>query len=206
MKEYSPERVAEWTGIAAGDIRKLAREYATERPSVIRLNYGVQRSEGGGMAKGYWITFYHSISNPAALAEYGKLAEAAIVEGGGRFLARGMPALVSAFVNAASGMLGFEVALPTLLTLVRAGALPLDMVIERLTAVPARVLGRALPAGAGTLAVGAPADVTVFDPAARWTVTPEALRSTSKNTPLLGLEVQGAVRLTVVGGDVRYRA
>jgi anaerobic selenocysteine-containing dehydrogenase len=50
VKEYPPERVAHWTGIAADDIRKLAREYATVRPSVIRLNYGVQRSEGGGMA------------------------------------------------------------------------------------------------------------------------------------------------------------
>jgi molybdopterin guanine dinucleotide-containing S/N-oxide reductase-like protein len=50
VKEYPPERVAQWTGIAAADIRKLAREYATTRPSVIRLNYGVQRSEGGGMA------------------------------------------------------------------------------------------------------------------------------------------------------------
>jgi molybdopterin guanine dinucleotide-containing S/N-oxide reductase-like protein len=50
VKEYPPERVAKWTGIAASDIRKLAREYATVRPSVIRLNYGVQRSEGGGMA------------------------------------------------------------------------------------------------------------------------------------------------------------
>jgi len=50
VREYSPERVAQWTGIAADDIRKLAREYATTRPSVIRLNYGVQRSEGGGMA------------------------------------------------------------------------------------------------------------------------------------------------------------
>ena len=50
VKEYPPERVAQWTGIAADDIRKLAREYATTRPSVIRLNYGVQRSEGGGMA------------------------------------------------------------------------------------------------------------------------------------------------------------
>jgi molybdopterin guanine dinucleotide-containing S/N-oxide reductase-like protein len=50
VKEYSPERVAQWTGIAAEDVRKLAREYATVRPSVIRLNYGVQRSEGGGMA------------------------------------------------------------------------------------------------------------------------------------------------------------
>jgi len=50
VKTYSPERVAQWTGIAAEDIRKLAREYATVRPSVIRLNYGVQRSEGGGTA------------------------------------------------------------------------------------------------------------------------------------------------------------
>jgi anaerobic selenocysteine-containing dehydrogenase len=50
VKEYPPERVAQWTGIAATDIRKLAREYAMVRPSVIRLNYGVQRSEGGGMA------------------------------------------------------------------------------------------------------------------------------------------------------------
>ncbi|MFZ0862099.1 MAG: molybdopterin-dependent oxidoreductase [Candidatus Sulfotelmatobacter sp.] len=50
VKEYSPERVAQWTGIAVDDIRKLAREYAQVRPSVIRLNYGVQRSERGGMA------------------------------------------------------------------------------------------------------------------------------------------------------------
>ena len=50
VKEYAPERVAPWTGIPAGDIRKLAREYASARPAVIRLNYGVQRSEGGGMA------------------------------------------------------------------------------------------------------------------------------------------------------------
>src|SRR3954451_11487978 len=50
VKEYPPERVARWTGISAADIRQLAREYATTRPSVIRLNYGVQRSERGGMA------------------------------------------------------------------------------------------------------------------------------------------------------------
>jgi molybdopterin guanine dinucleotide-containing S/N-oxide reductase-like protein len=50
VREYTPERVAQWTGITASDIVKLAREYATTRPAVIRLNYGVQRSEGGGMA------------------------------------------------------------------------------------------------------------------------------------------------------------
>src|SRR6266436_1134291 len=44
------------------------------------------------MAKGYWICFYRSISNPAALAEYAKLAGPAIQAGGGRFLARGTPA------------------------------------------------------------------------------------------------------------------
>jgi len=50
VKAYSPERASRWTGIAAEHIQKLAREYATVRPSVIRVNYGVQRSEGGGMA------------------------------------------------------------------------------------------------------------------------------------------------------------
>ena len=50
VKGYSPEKVAQWTGISAGDIRKLAREYATTHPAAIRLNYGIQRSERGGMA------------------------------------------------------------------------------------------------------------------------------------------------------------
>ena len=50
VQEYPPERVAAWTGIAAADIVKLAREYATCRPAAIRVNYGVQRSENGGMA------------------------------------------------------------------------------------------------------------------------------------------------------------
>ena len=50
VQEYTPERVSQWTGIAASDVVKLAREYATTHPAAIRLNYGVQRSEGGGMA------------------------------------------------------------------------------------------------------------------------------------------------------------
>src|SRR5216684_4172445 len=50
VQEYPPERAAQWTGISATDIVKLAREYATTRPAVIRVNYGVQRSECGGMS------------------------------------------------------------------------------------------------------------------------------------------------------------
>jgi uncharacterized protein (DUF1330 family) len=43
------------------------------------------------MAKGYWIAFYRSIANAAALSEYAKLAAPAIEAGGGKFLARGVP-------------------------------------------------------------------------------------------------------------------
>jgi anaerobic selenocysteine-containing dehydrogenase len=48
--EYTPERVAAWTGMTASEIEQLAREYATTRPAALRLNYGVQRSENGGTA------------------------------------------------------------------------------------------------------------------------------------------------------------
>jgi anaerobic selenocysteine-containing dehydrogenase len=50
VQAYPPVRVAAWTGISAEDIIRLAREYATTHPAVIRVNYGVQRSENGGMA------------------------------------------------------------------------------------------------------------------------------------------------------------
>ncbi len=49
-REYPPDRVAALTGICAECVETLAREYATTRPAVIRLNYGVQRSERGGSA------------------------------------------------------------------------------------------------------------------------------------------------------------
>lgn len=50
QKEYAPKRVAEITGITVADIERLAHEYATTPPALIRLNYGMQRHGGGGMA------------------------------------------------------------------------------------------------------------------------------------------------------------
>jgi len=50
LPQYTPERVAQWTGIAKADIEGLAREYALTRPAVIRLNYGIQRVQNGGAA------------------------------------------------------------------------------------------------------------------------------------------------------------
>lgn len=50
VRDYTPERVAAWTGMSASEIEQLAREYATTRPAAIRMNYGVQRAENGGTA------------------------------------------------------------------------------------------------------------------------------------------------------------
>jgi anaerobic selenocysteine-containing dehydrogenase len=50
LKQYPLDKVSHITGIPAADIEKLARSYATTRPSFIRLNYGLQRHYGGGMA------------------------------------------------------------------------------------------------------------------------------------------------------------
>ncbi|MGH9589505.1 MAG: molybdopterin-containing oxidoreductase family protein, partial [Terracidiphilus sp.] len=48
IRDYTPERVAAWTGMTAAQVGQLAREYATTHPAALRLNYGVQRSEHGG--------------------------------------------------------------------------------------------------------------------------------------------------------------
>ena len=50
LPRYTPAQVSEWTGIAQNDIERLARDYATTRPAVIRVNYGIQRSQNGGAA------------------------------------------------------------------------------------------------------------------------------------------------------------
>jgi uncharacterized protein (DUF1330 family) len=61
------------------------------------------------MAKAYWIAFYHSISDPDAMAAYAKLAGPAIQAAGGRFLARGMPAKTyEAGLNQRTVMIEFD--------------------------------------------------------------------------------------------------
>lgn len=47
-REYTPSRVAAWTGMTTAEVEQLAHEYATTRPAALRLNYGVQRAEYGG--------------------------------------------------------------------------------------------------------------------------------------------------------------
>lgn len=97
------------------------------------------------------------------------------------------------------GILGLETSFAvTYTTLVRSGVLSLNDVIAKMSTVPARILG--LPGG--TLAVGAPADVSVFDLDAVWTVDPAKGRSKSRNTPFAGWELTGRAAFTVLGGRV----
>lgn len=104
--------------------------------------------------------------------------------------------------RAAFGMSGLEFALPLLLALVRAGRMTLSDLVVKLSTTPAKLLHGPL----GALSVGVPADVVVFDPEERWVVTPERLATKSPNTPLLGMELRGRAKLTLVGGEERFRA
>ena len=104
------------------------------------------------------------------------------------------------FGNAAPGMIGLETALSLGLAAVNAGRLTLPTLLAALSTRPAQLIGE--PRG---LAIGAPADLVIFDPAARWTVSRQTLASGSVNTPLLGRDLPGVVRLTVADGRVTYR-
>jgi dihydroorotase len=106
------------------------------------------------------------------------------------------------FEDAAFGMIGLETALPLVLELVRIGMLTPAALVTRLSVAPAAAFG--LPGG--TLVDGAPADVTVIDPEATWTVDAVALRSRSRNTPFSGKTLRGRAALTVVGGTITYSA
>jgi dihydroorotase len=106
------------------------------------------------------------------------------------------------FSEAEPGATGLELLLPLTLKWGEARKLPLVKSLARITSDAARVLDVA----SGKLAIGAPADVTLFDPAATLHVSAETLKSQGKNTPFLGYELPGRVRYTLVDGNVVYEA
>jgi dihydroorotase len=106
------------------------------------------------------------------------------------------------FGEAEPGAVGLELLLPLALKWGEAHRLPLAATLARITSVPATILG----ADAGRIAVGAPADLAIFDPQAPFEVSPRTLRSQGKNTPFLGHELAGRVRFTLVAGGVVFEA
>jgi dihydroorotase len=103
------------------------------------------------------------------------------------------------FAEAEAGATGLELLLP--LTLKWLGHGSLSDALAKVTLQPARILGL----DAGHLSVGSTADICVFDPETYWKIEPAALKSQGKNTPFLGLELQGKVRYTLVDGQVVYQ-
>jgi dihydroorotase len=107
------------------------------------------------------------------------------------------------FDDAPNGIVGLETSLGLAIReLVEPGLLTLPALLARMSTEPARVFG--LPGG--TLAVGAPADVVVLDPALRWVVRREDLHSRSGNSPFLGETLVGRALVTIVGGNLVFDA
>lgn len=106
------------------------------------------------------------------------------------------------FAEASPGATGLELLLSLVLRWAAEHRIPLPHALARITADPARVLNLPL----GTLSVGAVADLCVFDPAAMWKVEAKQLKSQGKNSPFLGYEMPGRVRMTIVGGHIAFGA
>jgi dihydroorotase len=106
------------------------------------------------------------------------------------------------FDDAPNGIIGLETALGLAITeLVESGLLSLCDLIDRMSTTPARIFK--LPGG--TLAPGAPADVTISDPTAQWTVDPTRFYSKSRNTPFSGRRLTGRADVTIVRGQIVYQ-
>jgi dihydroorotase len=102
-----------------------------------------------------------------------------------------------AFDDAPFGLVGLETALGLAITgLFEPGVLGMPDLIDRMSCAPARAFS--LPGG--TLRRGSPADVTIFDPQAEWTVDPRTFRSKSRNSPFTDWKLRGLAVLTIVGG------
>ena len=104
--------------------------------------------------------------------------------------------------EAPSGMVGLETSLAlTLTALYHTGEMSLSDILRKMTLNPAMILRT----GGGRLALGADADITIFDPNEEWVIDPEQFKSKGRNTPFGGFKVKGKVKYTIVGGRVVYQ-
>jgi dihydroorotase len=106
------------------------------------------------------------------------------------------------FSDAPNGIVGLETALAVVVThLVVPGILTWPTLVDRMSTTPARVFGLT----GGTLRRESVADVTIFDPAAEWTVDPDNFLSKGRNSPYRGKRLTGRATCTIVGGRIVFR-
>ena len=111
------------------------------------------------------------------------------------------PAEKADFEKAPNGSVGMESSLAVGITyLVKTGILTFDELVEKMSVNPARILG----IDAGTLRVGANADIALVDLNEEWTVDPDKLHGKSKNTPFKGIKLTGKVKKTFLGGKIVF--
>jgi dihydroorotase len=108
--------------------------------------------------------------------------------------------LAESFAHAANGVVGLETSLGLTLGLVHRSLISASRLVEMMSLNPAALLRL----DAGTLGVGAIADITVIDPDVEWTVTPEKFLSKSRNTPFGGMRLKGRSILTIVSGEIVF--
>ena len=107
------------------------------------------------------------------------------------------------FPAAPNGVIGLETAFPALVHgLVEPGIVALELIVERMTAGPARAFGLPRP----RIAAGSEADLALWDLRERYSVGEDDLYSRSSNCAFLGREVQGRCLLTVAGGRIAHTA
>ncbi len=108
------------------------------------------------------------------------------------------------FALAPFGISGFETALGSLMSLVHDGQLTLTTLIAKLTYEPSKIIGDKYEK-LGTLAIGASADITIFDPGREWVVDTKTFASKGKNTPWAGSVLKGMVMATIARGKLVYK-
>ncbi len=107
------------------------------------------------------------------------------------------------FEKAPNGSIGMETSFAVAYTyLVKPGLLTLAQLVEKMAVNPANILG----INAGTLAVGAPADIALLDLNEQWTVDVNRLHGKSKNTPFKGMTLSGRVKKTFLDGQLVFEA
>ncbi len=104
------------------------------------------------------------------------------------------------FPSTAPGISGLDTLLPMALRLVEQRAMALGDVLHRLTAGPAAILGLEQ----GQLAIGAPADVCIFDPEHTWILNDRSMESEGHNSPFRDWEMKGRASHTLLNGRVVY--
>ena len=104
---------------------------------------------------------------------------------------------------AAFGISGIETSFGFAITnLYKAGVLSLPEIADKMSYNPAKILGL----DGGEIKEGGVADITIADLDEKWTIEPEKFVSKGKNNPFKGYELFGAVKYTIVDGEIKYQA